>query len=73
MTPEEKRAAEKKILDDCNVSIKATDEDINIILDRGIPQNYNGKCLLKCAHEKIGIVSVKNEFIFTRSKNIYLS
>lgn len=64
--------AEKKILDDCNVSVKATNEDINIILERGIPQNYDGKCLLKCAHEKVGIVSVNNECIFTWSKNIYL-
>lgn len=52
--------AEKKILDDCKDSVQATDNDVNDILDRKIPENRNGKCLLACAHEKVGIVWFNN-------------
>lgn len=50
--------AEKKVLDDCKASVQATDDDVNGLLDRIIPKNHNGKCLLKCAYEKVGIVRI---------------
>lgn len=58
ISPEEKRAAEKKILDECKATTKGTEDDINLILDRKVPTNYDGKCMVKCAHEKIGIVRI---------------
>lgn len=69
LSPEEKRAGEKKILDECKVSTKGTDNDVTTILDREIPKNYNGKCLLKCAHEKIGIVRKNLIFVFDHYGN----
>lgn len=57
LSSEQKREAEQKILEECKESTTATDEDIRFILDRGVPSNYNGKCLLKCSHEKNRIVS----------------
>lgn len=72
MTPEERRIAEKKILDECKVSVQATDADVNVILDRKSPENRNGKCLLKCAYEKAGIVCFTNYFI-QREKKLYKS
>ncbi|XP_031634708.1 general odorant-binding protein 19d-like [Contarinia nasturtii] len=56
LTPEEKHEAEKKILDECKGSVGATNNDVNSILERKTPTEYKGKCLLKCAHEKIGLI-----------------
>lgn len=69
MTPEERRSAEKKILDECKVSVQATDADVNVILDRKSPENRNGKCLLKCAYEKVGMVCF-TKFFIQRIKNM---
>lgn len=59
MTPAEKFERDKKILQDCKISTKATDEDIKIIFEHGVPTTHTGKCLVACTQEKVGIVSLR--------------
>lgn len=62
MSSEARRLAEKEILDSCKGVVGASDHDVNEVLDRKIPSSHNGKCLLKCAYEKVGIVSYRIKF-----------
>lgn len=54
MPPEEK----KKVLNECKDQEKATDEDVQNVMNHKIPQGPNSKCLLACMHEQMGIVSL---------------
>ncbi|XP_031634709.1 general odorant-binding protein 19d-like [Contarinia nasturtii] len=55
LKPEES-AAEKKLLNECKNLAEATDDDVNLLLERKVPEDYKGKCLLKCAYEKSGVI-----------------
>lgn len=51
-------AFEKKLLDNCKTIENATDEDVNVLLERNLPTERTGKCLLACTQETLGLVSV---------------
>lgn len=46
----------KKIINDCKVSEKATEDDAQQLLNRKVPKGPNAKCLMACVYEKTGIV-----------------
>lgn len=56
ITEVERKEFEKMILTSCKEPTKATDEDVKVLLDHGIPETRTAKCLVSCAQEKIGIV-----------------
>lgn len=47
----------KQILDECKISEKASDDDVQKLVDHRAPQGLNAKCLLACLYEKTGVVS----------------
>lgn len=48
---------EKEVLEQCRELFNGTDDDVNLILNREIPEEHNTKCMIACAYEKYGIVS----------------
>lgn len=46
-----------KLLNDCKVQEKATEEDVQMFLNQKKPESKSGKCLMACIYEKTGGVS----------------
>lgn len=44
------------VLNECKVTEKATDADVQAFLSHKIPQNRSGKCIMACVFEKNGDV-----------------
>lgn len=57
LTAQEKYEAQRKVLIACKESTGATNDDVKLIVERKTPTEYTGKCLLRCAYEKVGNVS----------------
>lgn len=43
-----------KLLNECKMQEKATDEDVHMFLGQKRPQSKSGKCLIACIYEKTG-------------------
>lgn len=58
MSNEQRRELEKKIFDECKSAEGGTDDDLNDLIQHEVPETESGKCVLACAHEKLGLVSI---------------
>lgn len=56
MTADERKAMEKKILEECKAKEGATDADVTSLMAREMPTTQTAKCLNACMVETVGLV-----------------
>lgn len=57
LTKEEGMEMAKALLNECKKQEGGSDADIELLLNMSFPNTREGKCMLSCTHEKMGIVS----------------
>lgn len=57
LSPEEEQEIINGVMQSCRDKEKASDADMEILQRLGIPESREGKCVLACALETVGIVS----------------
>lgn len=57
MDPKEARDMFRNMSQECKEQEKATDEDVETMIDEKYPDSKEGKCLIACMQEQFGIVS----------------
>lgn len=58
MSNGQRRELEKNVFHECKSTEGGTDDDLNDLIQREVPETETGKCVLACAHEKMGLVSI---------------
>ena len=58
INPEEKKAQMMKIVGECKGSTGASDDDVGKLMMHAKPSTHEGKCLMSCIMDNIGIVSM---------------
>ncbi|XP_031634711.1 general odorant-binding protein 19d-like [Contarinia nasturtii] len=56
IAPEQRHEFEQKLIDECKGPSHANEDEIKSLQNHEVPQTHNGKCLLACIQEKLGIL-----------------
>lgn len=57
MNKEEAKAMFRDMSQDCKETEKATDDDVETMINEKYPESKEGKCLVACMQEQFGVVS----------------
>lgn len=57
LTKEEGMEMAKALLNECKNLEGGTDADVELLIQMTYPTTHEGKCMVACTHEKMGLVS----------------
>jgi hypothetical protein len=63
LTKEEGMEMAKALLNECKNQEGGTDADVDLLIQMTYPTTHEGKCMVACTHEKMGLVSFIKIFL----------
>lgn len=69
---EEMKGVARQMMQECKIAEKASDEDVECILNEKIPKSHEGKCVIACSQENSGIIDKGsfNKTVFMQYANM---